>query len=36
MPCREEMKRKIQEYLDTIDDKTLEQLYWFLMLETAG
>lgn len=36
MLCREEMKRKIQEFLVTIDDKTLEQLYWFLMLEIQG
>lgn len=34
--CREETKEKIKECLDTIDDKTLEQLYWFLMLEIPG
>lgn len=35
MPCREEMKKEIRYCLDTIDDMTLEQLYWFLILEIS-
>lgn len=31
--CKEEMKQKIVEYLDSIDENTLEQLYWFLLPE---
>lgn len=30
---RDEIKKKIIDCLDTIDDAALEQLYWFLMLE---
>lgn len=36
MLCREEMKQKIRDCLDTIDDDTLEHLYWFLMVEISS
>lgn len=36
MLCREEMKQKIRECLDAIDDNTLEHLYWFLILEISA
>lgn len=34
--CREQMMEYIQDALDNADDRTLEQLYWFLTLEIGG
>lgn len=34
--CREQMLKFISDAAESADDRTLEQLYWLILMETTG